>query len=441
MERTRLSRGMMSRWEIADHRPQRMENAVFGAEEEMLAVAHLLSSGSLCVTSRAEEMNRQDGMFTLLVRGEEKNEEVVVQKLLCAVNPETEFDGFLKFAENPEITRIVLRADAPDVALALAARFLYARFEADFAAPEILLISELPSPDDAEKFGLAIRLIVSKWSNAASFSAWFGSAKVKCVLLDGLFGFMDERERSIQEQKMNYADDFLMWAEPELRLRDGAESEKYARFFLTAAALCAGGGWFRGCAGFADVLRDEELRKWIGRAFAEEVLPNLPWKREEIAPDVISAFGRLENPSNAAPFLRALPGRNLMRHLPATLLPAIRAYANENFEAPPMLSLGMAALIMLYSGVRRDAAGAFVVQRGDQTQIVTDDSEILETFSRFSHDMPAESLAYAVLADRGLWGEDLREIDGLEARIAADLSSIQRIGFRETLKNRLAAEA
>ena len=44
-----------------------------------------------------------------------------------------------------------------------------------------------------------------------------------------------------------------------------------------------------------------------------------------------------------------------------------------------------------------------------------------------SHDMPPESLAYAVLADRELWrGEDLRDIDGLEARVALDIANLQR---------------
>ncbi len=41
--------------------------------------------------------------------------------------------------------------------------------------------------------------------------------------------------------------------------------------------------------------------------------------------------------------------------------------------------------------------------------------------------MPPEALAYAVLADRELWdGEDLRQIDGLEARVALDIANLQR---------------
>ena len=41
---------------------------------------------------------------------------------------------------------------------------------------------------------------------------------------------------------------------------------------------------------------------------------------------------------------------------------------------------------------------------------------------------------YAVLADRSLWGEDLREIPGLEMRLCFDVSAIQRAGLMETLR-------
>ena len=46
--------------------------------------------------------------------------------------------------------------------------------------------------------------------------------------------------------------------------------------------------------------------------------------------------------------------------------------------------------------------------------------------SRLTALMPPESLSYAALADRELWGCDLREIDGLMARVALDIAAMQR---------------
>ena len=122
-EMVRLSRAMMARWEIPDRRPERAENVIFGSDADMLTVSRLLNGGSVCVTARADELNAQDGMFTVLIRDEEKSEEYVAQNILAAVNPEADFDNFLKFAQNAELCRLVLRADAPDVQKALAVRF------------------------------------------------------------------------------------------------------------------------------------------------------------------------------------------------------------------------------------------------------------------------------------------------------------------------------
>jgi hypothetical protein len=89
---------------------------------------------------------------------------------------------------------------------------------------------------------------------------------------------------------------------------------------------------------------------------------------------------------------------------------------------------------MLYAGARENEAGVYEVARGEKNAAIHDDPESLEAFSRLAHDMPAESLAYAALADWNIWGMDLREVDGLEMRVAFDLSSIQRIGLRETMR-------
>ena len=65
--------------------------------------------------------------------------------------------------------------------------------------------------------------------------------------------------------------------------------------------------------------------------------------------------------------------------------------------------------------------------RGTQVHALIDDPSALAVFASLSHDMPPEALAYAVLADRELWrGADLREIDGLEARVALDIARLQR---------------
>jgi len=458
-----LNRSMMERYEIADRRPHTLRAAIFGADRMMLGVAARLLDraneqggdlGAVCVTRAAEALRAQDCMFTLLVRGDREDgghirEERVVQSILAAADPENEFDAFLAYAKEEKMELLFLGAGCDAVELALAARFLYARYQAGGAAPMVILPGGHPRPDCAQETKAAAMAIARSWADAEGFAAWMEGVSFRAMLAQSLSGALNEKECAKARHDMNYKDDFIAWAEPQLKCTmDGEAPEclaavcekvdfaeacrRKARVFDAAVFICAAAGYLSGMDSFAQVLKDERLRAWIGHAFFDEILPCLPYDRDEIAPAVISAFGRLENSMNEMPLLEI--GRGMLANFPDTVLPAIRAYADREFEAPVRLSLALSAAIMLYAGARSDGKGGYEIVRGETRQAIHDDPEILEAFSRLAHDMPAESLAYAALADRAVWGADLREIDGLEMRVMFNLSSIQRIGFRETLR-------
>ena len=459
----RLNRSMMEHYEIPERRPRTLRAVLFGADRLMLGVAARLLDranelggdlGALCVTPAAAALREQDCMFTLLVRGEREDgapgrEERVVQSILRALSPEADFDALLACAAEPEMTLAFLSAGCGAVETALLARFLYARWEAGRAMPCVLLLDEHPQPGRADALRAAIAALARDWARGGDFAAALAGASLQCVLVESLCGPLSDAERALAQKEMNYRDDFIAWAEPQLCCTPEAQvpealagvcaagdfnlaCARKDRAFGAVVFLCAAVGYLCGMDNFHQVLADEKLRAWIGRAFFDEVLPELPWPREEISPYVISTFSRLENSMNDMPLLEI--GQGMLRGFPRTLLPAIRAHARREFEAPKRLSLALSAAIMLYAGARRDASGAYEVLRGEQRAVLRDDPEILEAFSHLAHDMPAETLAYAVLADRAIWGADLREIDGLELRVACNLSTIQRAGLREALR-------
>ena len=171
-------------------------------------------------------------------------------------------------------------------------------------------------------------------------------------------------------------------------------------------------------------MRHEALRAYVGRGYMEELLPADPAARAADAPDVVRAFERFENPLNDNAILRV--AHHPLRRFRRAALPLIRAWAGENFEPPRRLAFALAATIMLCAGARPDRDGQYTVLRGKETHRLADDPAALAVFATLSHDMPPEALAYAALADRELWGGDLREIDGLEARVALDIANLQR---------------
>lgn len=54
-------------------------------------------------------------------------------------------------------------------------------------------------------------------------------------------------------------------------------------------------------------------------------------------------------------------------------------------------------------------------------------------FHALSSDMEPETLSYAVLSDEMLWGEDLREAEGLENMLASSIRDLQLLGIRESI--------
>ena len=456
----RLDRSMMERYEIADRRPKALRAALFGLDTMMLcAAARLLDRanelggdlGAVCITGseEAKELRAQDGMFTLMVRGENEDgspfrEERVVQSILEVAD----VDEGKRYAVCPEIDLYMMSVPvSPEdfvEEVAVLTHYLRLRCGAKLSAPHVLLFEKMPS----EKSLSELRACVFKFASLVEepgFSEWLEGGSFHSILVDSLFGELCEAEFAKVQREMNYQDRFLLWAEPQLfcvsdsalpkelaaACADGdfaLACERKLRVFDALVFLCAAVGFLSGMDNFSQVLRDEKLRAFIGHAFFDELMPVLPWSREEVSPYVISSFARLENSMNDVPLLQEC----LMDGFHRALLPSIRAYAEREFEAPPRLTLALSAAIIIYAGARKNDDGIYEILRGKDRFIVCDAPRILEAFSLLAHDMPAETLTYAVLADRHLWGEDLREIDGLELRVALDLASIQRVGFRET---------
>ena len=464
----RLNRSMMERYEIADRRPGTLQAVLFGLDTVILcAAARLLDRanefggdlGAVCIAGgeEASALREQDGMFTLLIRGEKEDgsplrEERVVQSILSVATPE---EG-AHYASLPEVDLYFVNAmlSPEDYAeeIAVLTHFLRLRWEAGLSEPHVFLMDALPNPVSIPQLRTCIGKFADLFADA-NFDAWLEGVSTQSLFVDSLFGELSDSDFAKAQREMNYQDRFLLWAEPQLRcvvesdlpekLVPACETDDFllsrdrkAWVFDSLMFLCSAVGFLSGMDTFAQVLRDERLREFIGHAFFDELMPSLPWSREEITPYVISSFARLENSMNDVLLLHP----NLMANFGRTLLPLIRRYAHQEFEAPPRLSLALSAQIMIFSGARKNDGGEFEVLRGDRKFILHDAPHILEAFSLLSHDMPAETLAYAVLADRSLWGEDLREIDGLEQRVSLDISSIQRVGFRETLRQREATE-
>ena len=456
----RLNRGMLRRYDIPEHFPTEVVLAQFGLGEALLGVADRLLDaacpglGIACVppggpwtgegSDPAALLREQEGLYTLLVRGyageKPVKDEVVVQSILCVADDPKEP------ALNPALALGLLDTEAPDfhANAVSAARLLGLRFEAGLGGLWMICLGE--DVDCAARARDAIAAL----NPDPAFAAWLAGSCAFCLALaDGLAFRAEAKEAARQCAEMNYADGMLHLAEPCAALTIQAPEalrsllaagdggvirvvddltpalEGKRRAFDAGLFAMAAPGWLLGCNTLCECMRHERLRAFVGRCYADELLPADPNERAALAPQVIQAFERFETPLNDNPILPSV--RPLLSRFRRAVLPLIQSWANENFEPPRRLSFALAATIMLYAGARPNAQGRYEVYRGTQVFTLDDDPEALSVFSTLSHDMPPEALAYAALADRELWqGEDLRQIDGLEARVALDIANLQR---------------
>ena len=428
IEMQRLEPGMMARYEIDEHRPTRVNAIQFGMGEAMLGTVDRLIDksgldlGIVCVEADraggAARLSKQSGLYTVLLRGYEGEEAVrreeVVQCILRAETPET-LEGL---ASDPAL-ELCLVDDNPE-AKALHRRFCELRQAAGLDALPALCLNG----------GDGMPML----ADSLTFRAEADEAVMVC-------------------KEMNYLDEMLHLGEPFARLTIQAPPEFRERFPLDRAPgitfadpeayaleaalrrrvfdmglfLMAAPGWLNGCDTLNDCMKHERLRQFVGRAFTDELMPAAASiSREALEKRVIESFTRYENPLSRSRILRCCGG--LLSFIAGEVAPVMRAWADERFEPPRAMAFALAATIMLYAGARFDEkTGRWQVARGHKLEAISGDPEKLRIFSTLAHDMPPETLAYAALADRELWnGRDLRDIDGLEARVALDIAAMQR---------------
>ena len=459
----RLNRGMLSRYDIPGHAPAAVNAVQFGLDETLLGVVDRLldaaeSRPGIAVVDAGDAptegrdpaalLREQDGLFTALVRGYRGEtpvrHEAVVQSILRVVDA-ADADALDALAAQPALALAIVNAESPDLdaALASAARLLEARRRAGLGGPDFLCVGEDAGCADAVRDALAARIA----------DAGFADLPVGCgffpALAEGFALRAESKEAARLCTDMNYADGMIHLTEPAAALTiqapaafrvrwplDSAEGVAFTddlapliaqkrRLFDAGLFAMAAPGWLLGCNTLADCMRHEALRAFVGRTYMGELLPADPAARAADVPAVVRAFERFENPLNDNAILRvAAP---LLRRFRRAVLPLMRDWADAHFEPPRHLSFALAATIMLYAGARPDDRGRYEVLRGDEVHRLADDADALAVFATLSHDMPPEALAYAALADRDLWrGADLREIDGLEARVALDIANLQR---------------
>lgn len=457
-----LNRSMMEAYEIESSRPSRVRAVQIGTDPILLgAVDRLIDDANradadvgLAAVSLLEGhsklLTRQDCMYTAFVRGDLNDEEVrreqVVQSILAAPDLLADDGALLAFARDPEVRLLILREDSANVepeqsalAVRIAARFLIERARSAAEPGHVIICGE--SSDCAEVMRGRILDVASQWRAEPSFAAWLAACAFYPAMIDCLTDRSSAPEAARLCGEMNYLDAMIHISEPyaqlairacdalrreypldrcaQVRFVDDLEpllKVKHELFDIGLFILISL-GCMHGDETLADCLRDEPLRELAGRALYDEVLPLTGLERETAASALISCYERYGNPLIDNRIPECVSG--LFSICRDRVMPLIARYDAEHFCAPAHLVSAVAAFILLYADARLNDSGVYEVPLGERTAVLCDDPAALRAFSRLSSDMPADSLAYAVLSDRELFSDPpalLPEV--LEAELA-----------------------
>ncbi|MGN7167395.1 tagaturonate reductase [Paenibacillus cellulositrophicus] len=399
----------------------------------------------------------QDGLYTVLLKGRLQgqlvNSSEVIATVSRVINPYTDYEAYLKLAEQDELEFItsntteagivyeagLRREDAPHSSFpAKLTELLYRRFQLGKAG-FIILPCELIE-DSGEKLRRFVLQHAADWQLGDAFAAWVTEANTFCsCLVDRIVPGYPRDQADDLEQKLGYEDPFMVSAEPyhlwviegpawlreKLPLAEAGLNvivtddlspyrERKVHLLNGPHTAMVPLGLLAGLETVEDVMKDSDLGRFVHELMEDEILPVLKLPRAELLEYAAAIRERFNNPLIRHEL--ASISLNSISKFTARLLPVLIRYQQAQGKLPRLLVLSFAALLLTYRGdlvARRDVP------------------EVLEAVDRNWID--PESFVPGILKEERLWGMDLTAVPGLEALLGEHIGLLEREGVRASL--------
>ncbi|MDR1223624.1 MAG: tagaturonate reductase [Tannerella sp.] len=417
-----------------------------------------------------EMLNGQDCLYHVnlqgLADGKVVNTLTLIDVISRALNPYTDYDAFLKLAEQPEMRFVISntteagiafdpsckRTDAPASSYpGKLTQLLYHRFKTfngDRTKGFIVFPCELIFLN-GHKLKETVCQYIDYWELGEAFKTWFTEAcGVYATLVDRIVPGFPRKDIAEIRKKTDYNDQlavqgeiFHLWvieAPREVATEFPADQAGLNVLFVPSEApyherkvtllngphtVLSPVAYLAGIDTVRDACRHEVIGNYIRTVMFEELMETLNLPEEELerfANDVLERFNN--------PFVDHRVTSIMLNSFPKYKtrdLPGLKTYLERRGELPKGLVLGLAAIITCYKGGKR----------ADGTEIVPDDApEITELLKTLWATGSAQEVAEGVLAATFVWGEDLNKIPGLTALVKKYLDDIREKGMMEAVK-------
>ena len=414
-------------------------------------------------------LNDQDCLYHLNLQGLDKGNTVdsieLIDVISRGLNPYSQFDEYMKLAENPEMRFVVSNTTEAGIAFddtcklddapaksypGKLTQLLYHRFKTFNGAMDKgfhIFPCELIFHNGTE-LKKTINQYIQLWNLGADFQNWFDNAcGVYSTLVDRIVpGYpkdsIDEILAKVQvdDKLVVKAEIFHLWVieAPESVAKEfPADKAGLNVLFVPSEkpyhdrkvtllngphTVLSPVGYLSGLDTVREIVEDQVTGKYVHQVMYNELLETLDLPKAELEEFAAAVLDRFRNP-----FVKHFVTSIMLNSFPKFKtrdLPGLKIYQERKGELPVGLVLGLAGIITYYKGGKR----------GDVEIVPNDDQAIIDLLKDLWATNDIEKVANGVLASELIWGEDLNKVAGLTAKVIELLSSIQEVGMLETVK-------
>ncbi|MGX9522796.1 tagaturonate reductase [Vibrio mediterranei] len=409
-------------------------------------------------------LNKQDGLYTSVVRGINENDQAVEEsRIITSVNQEIavyqDVDAYMALAKDPNIQFIFSNTTEAGIAFSANDKFdaqpattfpakltqwMFARFKHFGGATDkglFIIPCELIDYNGDELKAMIFKYI-ELWELDVEFKAWLEEANTFCsTLVDRIVTGHPREELPELEAKVGYQDKFIVTAEyfylfviqgPQelaqalkldqldlnIKIVDDIKPYKERKVAILNGAHTAlvPVAYLADRDTVGESMNDELLNRYINTLIDNEVIPSLSLAEDELKAFADSVMTRFKNP-----FIKhqlTSIALNSMTKWKTRLLPQLITYTEKHQQAPKLMSLSLAAQLLYYKG-----------SHNGQTIPLNDEQKWLDFFelawAKFeAQTLDVTSLVTEVLQDVEHWGQDLNQLPTLTKQVSDFLTQM-----------------
>lgn len=432
-------------------------------------------------------INRQEGLYTLYLRGRQNGEKVDAKRVVSSVsrclNPyeKQDYDAMMDVAAGEALEYIVSNTteagivydpscrleDCPPASFpAKLTQVLLHRWRA--GRPGVVVLSCELIDNNGKELLRCVNQYIKQWGLEEGFARWVNGDCTFCsTLVDRIVPgrIRDAAEAARLEDESGYRDALIdvgevfgvwniegpEWLAEKLPFRAAGLNcpvvpdvtpykKRKVRILNGAHTGFVLGAYLAGYDIVRDCMQDDVILGFMNRMLHEEVIPTLPLDRQDLEAFAAAVQDRFNNPFiNHELMSITLNSTSKWR---ARNMPSLLEYAQTAGKLPPCLAMSFAAYIAFYSSdIQALTEQGLVCRRPKGNEYtVSDDRWVLE-FYYSRRGVSDETLVHDVMTNEKMWGQDLTLVPGFEQAAAENLRRIRTEGARAAFAACLARPA